>query len=60
MNQKIIDYCAEEVRRQGRGPLEVAHMLRAWTHAQRSRGTFPWDMSVEDIIYWGHLIEPTF
>lgn len=60
MNQKIIDYCAEEVRRQGRGPLSVAHMLRAWTHAYRSRGPLPWDMTVEDIILWGSMIEPQY
>lgn len=59
MNQRIIDYCAEEVRRQGRGPLEVAYMIRAWQNAQMTRGGEPHDMTVEDIMYWGHLIEPT-
>lgn len=63
MNQEIIDYCVEEVRRQGRGPLEVAHMLEAWANAMYR---FPTRISVErllrvkDIILWGHLIEPTY
>lgn len=31
--QAIVNFCAEEVERQGRGPIQVAWMVEAWMHA---------------------------
>ena len=61
MNLYIVRFCAEEVRRQGRGPLEVAGMVNAWEDALRKfkYGRF---MNLEQhtkaVQRWGHLIEP--
>lgn len=30
VNQLIVNFCAEEVERQGRGPIQVAWMVEAW------------------------------
>lgn len=37
---KVIEYCAEEVKRQGDTPNHVYHMLNAWDHAQRRYITY--------------------
>lgn len=33
LNQDIVKFCAEEVERQGRGPIQVAWMVEAWDFA---------------------------
>src|SRR5574338_12191 len=53
----ISSYCAEEVKRQGRGPKEVGYMISAWMdalsdqyHGER--------LSLAQIEKWGVTIEP--
>lgn len=69
MNLHIIRYCAEEVERQGRGPIQVANMAEAWNDAMeiadvdfiiRRKGTAAIETDWEQVIMrWGHLVEPT-
>lgn len=53
----VIDYCAEEVRRQQDGPLAVGWMLRAWNNANAL-----WfaggEIRIEDILRFGNLVTP--
>lgn len=54
---EIIKYCAEEVERQGDGPIAVEWMLRAWNQA------LAWvaanvAVTVDRIEQLGHLVEP--
>jgi hypothetical protein len=55
--REIVAYCSEEVRRQGRGPLEVGHMVEAWLDALRVAEIrqFPF---YNDIEAWGRTVEP--
>ena len=53
----IADYCAEEVRRQGRTPIEVGHMIRAWFNALENQYGGA-EFNVGLIEGWGMLIEP--
>ena len=52
--EHIAAYCAEEVRRQGRGPLQVAHMVNAWLDAIFATTAF----SRSSIERWGMKVEP--
>lgn len=54
----IIRYCAEEVRRQGDGPLHVAHMLAAWEHAWTQHVVRNRPLSPELIQEIGALVAP--
>ncbi len=53
----VIDYIAEEVRRQGDGPLHVAYMCHAWEHAitAHRRGEALTHTLIQE---WAKLIEP--
>lgn len=55
---KVATYCAEEVRRQGRGPLQVANMIEAWMDAAETKESGN-PMTLARIEAWGTLIEPT-
>lgn len=50
-----IQFCAEEVLRQGRGPIQVADMCRAWYFALAAS----WHEPYSAIQGCGHLVEPT-
>jgi hypothetical protein len=54
---KLVRYCADEVRRQGDGPVNVADMFDAWMQAR-----LDWysgrEMTVFMIETWGKLVEP--
>ena len=53
----VLRFCAEEVRRQGRGPLETVGMIEAWNYAARlmDRGK---RLSAEHLQMFGNSIEP--
>lgn len=59
---EIVRFCAEEVERQRRGPLQVADMVGAWVHALRrlNRALFDDDVypSLDLIKTWGLMVEP--
>lgn len=59
---EIVRYCAEEVDRQGRGPIQVFNMLDAWQHAICSNVSLC-PMNSEEwrlhLLRWAHLVEPT-
>lgn len=54
---EIVRFCAEEVQRQGRGPIQVADMVDAWLLAMRAYSHYP---SLKLIQNLGHLVEPLF
>ncbi len=55
----IADYCAEEVRRQGRQAPQVGHMIRAWFNALENQyAGAKFDVGL--IENWGRLIEPNY
>ena len=54
---EILTYCAEEVERQGDGPLEVVYLVTAWLDAteQKHQGE---PLTLERIVSWARTIEP--
>lgn len=56
--RKIVTYCSEEVRRQGRGPIQVGNMVDAWMYAVDvlDEDSLP---NTNTIIKLGNLVEPT-
>lgn len=56
MNEKIVEFIKEEVKRQGKGPKEVIWMQEAWENAiaNKKKGT---ELSEDLIMLWGHLVE---
>lgn len=67
VNLAIVRFCAEEVERQGRGPIEVAGMVEAWSKAVsawravpgHARGFPGLSISLDRIRVWAQIIEPT-
>lgn len=57
MNEEIRAYCAEEVRRQGRGIVQTGFMLAAWDDAL-ARWIGGYDLTLDIISRWGKIIEP--
>lgn len=64
MNLPVVRFCAEEVARQRRGPIQVWWMYEAWNSAQQAYSFEGHDRSNEGPIFWlgavqhwGHLIE---
>lgn len=59
INLRIVKFCAEEVERQRRGPIQVFNMVEAWSHAidryERDKSN---TRLLDYIQRWGHLIEP--
>jgi len=54
---EIVRFCAEEVERQRRGPIQVADMVDAWVYTLRHRhAQYP---SLALIQECGRLVEPT-
>lgn len=51
-----IQFCAEEVHRQGRDALAVADMCAAWQDALDVAEST--NLSLAHVIRWGHLVEP--
>lgn len=54
----IREYCAEEVRRQGRGPDRIPGMLEAWMQAIELQYAGS-DINAKTVQTWAHLVEPT-
>lgn len=52
----VIRYIAEEVKRQGRGPIQVSWMADAWVYAMWLRPNTPVP-TVDDIVAFGQFIE---
>jgi len=50
----VIKYCAEEVKRQQAGPLEVYWMLDAWNYAAEYEG----DLTVDFVVEVARRVEP--
>ena len=57
MTLKVVRFCAEEVERQGDGPIEVWWMVEAWEDAQRLHPVRGPILNAMMIQRWGHLIE---
>lgn len=57
INQEIVTFCAEEVERQGRGPIQVAWMIDAWVYAMEHPLTTMIDEKLRVIKLLGHLVE---
>jgi hypothetical protein len=55
---RIVEFCAEEVRRQGDSPLEVFGMVDAWSYAQLLRNNNPLP-KLTDVKELGRLILQT-
>lgn len=55
LSLEVIKYCAEEVKRQGRGAVEVYNMCDAWHYAMGSE----WAAPLIDIALLGALVEPS-
>ena len=53
----IVEYCAAEVYRQQRGPIQVGWMVRAWDYALKSRALYHAILK-DDLLMIGHMIEP--
>lgn len=51
---KIVNYCAEEVERQHRGPIQVGWMVEAWEWALNKAAHAP---TCDDIMWLGKLVE---
>lgn len=51
--EKILAYCAEEVRRQGDSPWHVYRMMQAWWYAQET----PMPLAKDDILAIGRYID---
>jgi hypothetical protein len=58
---KVIEYCAEEVRRQGDGPTNVYDMLNAWEFMIKIRDEFGPEhkLQIGTIAHLGKMVEPT-
>lgn len=54
ISKRIVRYCAEEVSRQRRGPIEVANMVDAWIAAME----IPNPLTITVIEGLGMMIEP--
>lgn len=54
----ILEYCAEEVRRQRDTPEHVTHMVRAWDFALAKSALRRWPQ-YEDVLVIGHLVKPS-
>lgn len=64
LSLEIVKYCAEEVARQGRGPIQVFNMIDAWVYAMEpAQYVTPHSYyalgSPAFIALLGHLVEPT-
>jgi len=57
LSLSVIQYIAEEVERQGRGPIQVSWMADAWGHAAYTKSWHPTSPTLEDIVEFGRLIE---
>lgn len=55
--RRIVAYCAEEVRRQQDGPLNVGYMVDAWLNALEHQYHGD-ELSLDMVEHWGVLIEP--
>lgn len=55
----IVKFCAEEVDRQGRGPIQVVNMVDAWLYAMRYHASGRRGITTDVIQECGHLTEPT-
>jgi len=55
---EILTYCAEEVERQGDGPLEVVFLVTAWLQAMEQRQLNTATLTLDRIISWAKMIEP--
>lgn len=53
----VVQYCAEEVRRQGDGPLHVGYMVEAWCEAMDA-AVAGHPLTHQLIRRWGSLVEP--
>lgn len=58
----VVEFCAGEVWRQGRGPLEVYHLVNAWVEAVRQYEEYGASLTITPamLIRWGHMTEPDF
>ena len=56
----IVKFCAEEVERQERGPIQVFNMFEAWLFAIDAQASGEWSTARLDVIRrLGKLVEPT-
>lgn len=57
ITQAIVTFCAEEVERQGRGPVQVAWMVEAWMYAAARTFRGAEDPTRRLLQMLGHLVE---